>query len=266
MVEPGIGGFSKHGLGAIGDAETSFLDHHAVVRAVADGQHLRWIESEFLAQRDKARALGHSIDDWVTNEAGELASLGSQAIGLHAVEADHFGDGFGERSEPARDQKARRAVRAHRPDQSRGTRIGRNAFCEAGCDRAFVEIPEQRNALAQRARKIEFALHRALRNLGDAAFQAGKIGELVDTFLSDDGRIHVCHQRFLPPMGLALHDHVNVSELALKKAAHPGDIAIDRNIGRRPVLDPSPFACLQPNRRKQANGIGNVIPREPIRC
>ena len=72
---------------------------------------------------------------------------------------------------------------------------GRNPLSQALLDRGFLQPFQQGDALVQRAREIEFAAHRALGNLGHLRLHAQEIGQLVDAFLPDHGRIHVAHQQ-----------------------------------------------------------------------
>ena len=62
---------------------------------------------------------------------------------------------------------------------------------EALGDRSFVQPCQQRHPLAQRGGEIEFTPHRALGDRGDLRLDPGIVGEFVDAFLPDHGRIHV---------------------------------------------------------------------------
>ncbi len=68
---------------------------------------------------------------------------------------------------------------------------GADAFVETAGDRALVQPRQQRHPFAQRASEIEFALHRPLGDFGDLRLDPGVVGQFVDAFLPDHGRIHV---------------------------------------------------------------------------
>ena len=66
-----------------------------------------------------------------------------------------------------------------------------DSLVEALRDRAFLEPFEQGDTLAQRAFELQLATHCPLGNVGNAILQPCKIGQFVDTFLPDHGRVHV---------------------------------------------------------------------------
>src|SRR6185312_3345296 len=68
---------------------------------------------------------------------------------------------------------------------------------------------EQRHAFAQRRLEGDLAAHRALGDGRDMRLQAHKIGQFVDAFLADHGRIHVGKEKLLAPMHQWLNDDVD---------------------------------------------------------
>ena len=87
---------------------------------------------------------------------------------------------------------------------------------------------EQGHALAQRRRELDLAAHGALGDGGDMRLQADMIGELVDAFLADHGRIHVGEEQRLAAAARRLHH--DVDGRAGERRAHAiGDsAAVDR--------------------------------------
>ena len=86
---------------------------------------------------------------------------------------------------------------------------------------ALVEPGEQPHPLTQRAREIELALHRPLGDPRDAVLEPDIIGELVDAFLADDGRIHVGDEQPLPARLVGLDDEVDALERRRAPSARP---------------------------------------------
>ena len=97
--------------------------------------------------------------------------------------------------EPAGHQHRVAAARVQRFDQRARAGHRADAVGKALLDGGFGQILQQADPFLQRAFEIEFALHGALGDRGDAILQPREIGELVDAFLPDHGRIHVRHQQ-----------------------------------------------------------------------
>ena len=102
----------------------------------------------------------------------------------------------------------------------------------------FIEPAEQGDPLAERAGEIQFALHRALGDRGDLRLDPGIIGEFVDAFLPDHGRIHVGdEQRFLARPG-RLDDDVDPFPSLVSRAHRRWIFVEHRGRPRSPSLDP----------------------------
>ena len=67
----------------------------------------------------------------------------------------------------------------------------------------------RRDALAQRRLELDLAAHGALGDRGDDGLQPGHVGEFVDAFLADHGRIHVGDDEALAPLGEPLHHDID---------------------------------------------------------
>ena len=98
---------------------------------------------------------------------------------------------------------------AHRPDQGLRPGIGPHPFRQASRDDRFVEPLEQRDPLLERRGEIEFAAHRPLGDRGNLRLDPGIIGQFVEAFLPDHGRIHVGDEQFLLAIIGGLDDHVD---------------------------------------------------------
>ena len=86
--------------------------------------------------------------------------------------------------------------------------------------------------------KIELALHRPLGDPRDLVLEAGIIGELVDAFLADDGRIHVGDEQPLPARLLRLDDDVDALE-AVERPARGLRFAGEAQVRRIALVDPA---------------------------
>ncbi len=143
---------------------------------------------ELLAQNRRLdRAVGYRANE----PAGEFAAIHRKPVADDPLETKHLRDRIGKVVEAARYQHRARAHRCERGHQRGRTRRGGNPLGEAIMDCAFIEPSEQRDALPQGRLEIEFTLHGAFGDRGDLRLQPCVIGQLVDAFLSDHGRIHV---------------------------------------------------------------------------
>ena len=111
---------------------------------------------------------------------------------------------------------------------------------EAARELALVEPGEQPHALAQRAGEIELALHRALGDPRDLVLEPGIIGELVDAFLADDGRIHVGDEQPLPARLVGLDDDIDARRAPSSAQRAALAIAGKAQVGGIAFVDPVP--------------------------
>ncbi len=66
--------------------------------------------------------------------------------------------------------------------------------------RLQAQALQHADPLQQRAFELKLAAHGPLGDLGDLGLLAGKVGQLVQAFAADDGRIHVGDQQALAPV------------------------------------------------------------------
>ena len=94
-----------------------------------------------------------------------------------------------------------------------------DALGEAAFDHRLLQALEQRDTGVERGFEIELAAHRRLGDGGDLRLDAGIVGQLVDAFDGDHGRIHVGDEQLLAPALRRLDDHVGGRERALQRGA-----------------------------------------------
>ena len=195
-------------LGMIRHAEPGRLDHVEVVRAVTHGE--RRLEPDTLLGGEPFQCGEFRVapEDRVGDITGQAAIGFEERVRVVFMESDQRGDAAGEEGEAARNQGAAGAGRAHRRDQLHGARHQLGFF--PGPLHGFDwQALQHADALAQRAFEVEFAIHRALRDGGDAVLDAGLAGEFVQRLGGDDGAVHVGDQQPLAPTGRRLGDHVH---------------------------------------------------------
>ncbi len=73
---------------------------------------------------------------------------------------------------------------------------------------------EQRDALAQSRHEFDLAAHGARRDPCDMLLHAKEIGDFVETFLGDHGRIHVGDEKLFAPAGGALNNDIDRHDAA----------------------------------------------------
>ena len=188
MVDARGGGLLQHRFGVEGDAEAGSLDHRQIVGAVADRKRSFGIEPEARAQFAQRLELGLAAENRFRDFSGQPSiRIGQQRVGALLVEPDRGGELDGKGGEAAGHHAGVSAIGAHRGDERRAARRQTDALGQHGIDDRGRQSLEQRHALAQRRRESDFAAHGALGDLGNLAFDAGIIGELVDALLADHG-------------------------------------------------------------------------------
>lgn len=237
ILKLGVGHFDERLLGSKSDPETRFLDHQPVIRAIADREDVTLPKTELLTRLYQRVAFRHRVDDRVTNLAAQLSAREYQSVCLDPVETDGTCNRFCKRQEAAGYEKTGRTARAHGLDQRLSARGNLDPFIKTTPQDPFVEAREKANSLPQCARKIQFALHRPLRDSGDLLLEASEIGEFVDAFLADDRRIHVSDQQPLPARLFRLNDDVHVLDSIKCPIGIPG-AARKAKIRRIALVDP----------------------------
>ncbi len=209
MIDAGGRGGCHHGLGMIGNADTSFFDHGKIVRPVAHGQRFFRLEPQLGAEIKKRIELCLAAEDRFLHLAGQLAVFHQKHIGLIVLEADFFGDAGGKERKAAGDKRAGRAMGAHRGAKGAAARHFGDLCFQHTLKLADTEAFEKADPFAQRRLEFKLAAHGPLGDLGDLRLDAERIRQLVDTLLLDDGGIHIRDEQLLAPVGEGLRDYVD---------------------------------------------------------
>ena len=182
-------------LGAIGNAQPGLLDHRNVVGAVADRHNLD-------AQARAGRAPRPAHHAWPEIDYRGPRSVRSACRRVPRTLASN-------RSNPI--CSAIGATKAVKPPETRivsapspawsgpasRAGIGPDPLGQALLDDALRPALAAARPARESAGEIQFALHRPLGDLGDLGLEPGIVGQLVDAFLPDHGRIHVGDQQLL---------------------------------------------------------------------
>ncbi len=149
-----------------------------------------------------------AAEDRLRDAARQLVAVDNERIGARFIEADHRGDAIGEQREAAGDHAGVGAVRPHGGDQRAGARRQSDALFYHLVDRRDRQALEQGDPFAQRRLEGNLAAHGALGDRRHVRFQADVIGEFVDAFLLDHGRIHVGQKQLLAAVGGRLQNDI----------------------------------------------------------
>jgi tRNA dimethylallyltransferase len=218
------------------------LQHRKIVGAVANGQRVVKRESHRGGNLLERVELGVLAEDRLNDFAGQLAAVDHEHIGAVLVGAKTLPNRARELAEAAGDDGDIAAVRPHRLNERARAGIQYDAVFQHILDHGLGQALKQRHALAQRRRKRHFPAHRPLGNRGDALADPGDIRKLIDAFLADQRRIHICDQKALPAMGKRLDDDVDrlLGERALERGALSLEIAGENKIDRNALVEPAP--------------------------
>ena len=238
MIDTSVGYLGQCGFGSKGDAEPGFRNHRNIVRAITDREGLFQSQAKFRSYLGQHIMLATGVDDAAFRQAGQLAVACSEHIGLKPLKPDLTGYRLDERGETTRDQDGRRSPRPHRPDQCCRTCIGTDALGQALVDGRNRQPVEQSNTLLEGSGEIQFAMHRPLGDFGDLRLEPGIVGELVDAFLADHGRIHVGDEQFFLTRSGRVDDDVYTFP-TFKRRAHFFSDSLDLNVCRIALIDPA---------------------------
>jgi hypothetical protein len=248
MVDPRMSCCGHGRLGVKGYSKACFGEHGKIVGAIAHRERLGGQEAMVGTQLEKRSALCFFAEYGLCDQAGQFAIFHEELIGLIVVEADHGGDPIGEKREAAGYEGRVSPMSAHRPDECAAARRQSNALGNDFRDDLHVKVLEQGDAFAQSGLEGYFAAHGAFRYCGDMGLHADEIGELVDAFLADHGRIHVRQEKSLAPIGSRLDDDVDrrsrelAAQYFYKVLAGPGAPRRKKDIGCHTFSEPLLFA------------------------
>ena len=241
------------------DAHPGGGEHPQVVRPVPHGDRVGGRHAARGGDGVQRLDLRRAPQDRQRDAAGELAVFRQQHVRALLVKTQHVGDRAGEIGEPARHQRGPRPLRAHRGDQRpRATRHGDAAGQHVGDDRVRQPF-QQRHARDQGRVEVEFAVHRPGGDRRHRLAEAGDIGEFVQAFLLDHGRIHVRQQhRLAPPRGR--HDgEVEAAFLPVRPdPVEVGGHRVHGKLGRDPVRQPQRVTAVPARLQRRHGVVGQV--------
>ncbi len=195
VIDPGLGGGGDSRLGVKCDAESGLLQHGEVVGAVSDRQCLVGREAVGFGKLLQRGELGRLAQNGLDDPADEFSILDQQRIGSIFMKAQSFANARGKEREAAGNQCGIGAIGAHGLDEGPTARSQGDAMRDRLVHHAGVEAGEKLHALAKGGLEGDFAAHRAFGDFGDLLLQPDEIGQFIDAFLLDHGRIHVGEQK-----------------------------------------------------------------------
>ena len=265
MVEPGVGDRGQRRLGAIGDAQPRLLDHRHVVGAIADRQRHR-------RRPARARSRASTSASRLTAASTIRPSTAPVSLPSRDLQADWprtgrsptaSATGAAKAVKPPETSMVSAPLRAHRPDQRRRAGIGPHPLGKAARDDRLRPSPAAgRPARASAAAKSSSPCIARSVIAATSRLEPGIIGQLVDAFLADDGRIHVGDEQPLSRELGRLDDDIDAFP-AFQRRARCGCVGDTR--GR-------PHRLRRSSRRKRASSRAAVERRshqpviEPSGC
>ncbi len=177
--------------------EAGGLDHIEIIGAIADSDGGGKRQGARFGQGLEAIELGGLVDNRARHRAGQRVAVEFQHIGNGFIKADALADIVGKESEAAGDEGREGAEGLHGLHQRAAARRIGDALATDFLDDAAFEPLDQTDAVAQRLLEIQFTIHGAGGDFGDLRFDPHGIGQLVDAFLLDHGRIHIGDQNLL---------------------------------------------------------------------
>lgn len=235
MVHARLGGGGHRRLGVKSNAEPGFLQHGEIVGSVADRQRLVGREAMGGGQFLERGELGRLAENGFGHAAGQAAVLDFQNIGAAFVEADGLADGRGEQGEAAGDQGGIGPMRAHGLHQRPSAGSQGDALFDRLVHHAGVEPGKQGDALAQRRLEGDLAAHGAFGDFRHHVLEPDEIGQFIDAFLADHGRIHIGEQQLLAPPFQRLDENIDRRGAKAKPQHGRRGAAVGR-VGERAVV------------------------------
>ncbi len=263
MLDAHLRLFGNDRLGVQRDAKSRGLYHVEVVRAVADRQSERDGDLPLRRERAQPLELGRLAEDRLAHRPVQGVALEDKSVGHGFIEADALGDVVGKKGEAARHQGGVGAIGLHRLHESAATGGQRDPLAADFLDAGAVEALEQGHPRPQGALEVELAAHRPRGDGGDLSLDAHRIGELVDAFLLDHGRIHVGDQQPLAAIGEGQEGHVD-GPSRRERSRHGGGIRRFRldDLGGNALVEPvdlaAGFALHRGNQRGVERRLGGI--------
>ena len=149
-----------------------------------------------------------------------------QPVADHAFKPQPLRHRIGELVKAAGYQHRLRAVRLQRGDQRARAGHVEDALIQTLLDRVLAQPAQQPDPLGQRLGKVEFTLHRAFGDVGDLVLQAREVGQFIDAFGGNHGRIHVGYEHPRHARRVIADQQVHRRKLCVEHAAQGGGGAV----------------------------------------
>lgn len=242
MIDPPFCCGSHRRLGPEGEPDAGGGEHRQIVRAVADGHCLLERDPTLGGQGEQRFQFGLAGHERPLHSTGDTARRQLQPVRHAMIKTEPRRNPLGKNREPARNERGRGSSSAHRRYQR---------SCSGGEPNAgsrFFEHPvlhpcEQAHPRLKRGGKIDLAIHRATRDVGDLRPKAEKIGKLVEHFIRDDRRLHIGDEKALAPASQRLDHNID------RRAADHGTRGfLDRGRADRVADEIAGFVWREPDR------------------
>ncbi|RMO16054.1 hypothetical protein ALQ47_05300 [Pseudomonas cichorii] len=179
-------------LGAERDPETGNRQHRQVIGTVTHRNRLLQAQTFLVRQLAQQIRLALSIDNRLDRHTGHLAIDHFQLVGEHVIDTQLRLQLPGKVSETAR--KDRGLV-------AQALEFGKQVFSAFGqaqgstdlIQHLHIQPLEQRQALLEAGAEIQLATHGALGDFRNLLTDASRLGQFIDDFGLDQGRVHVEH-------------------------------------------------------------------------
>ena len=202
MVHPHLTLRCDRWFGVQRHARARQRQHPQIVRPISHGQDLRGGYPQPCRDIHQSLHLGLFAQNGQRDLSGQSALCHQQRVGPVLIKPQDGRDLGGKGCEPARHQGTVSPLRLHRGKQGLAARHQRDAVTDHMVDDLGIQPFQQPNPFDKRCFKIQFPIHRPRRNARHQRTHARLVGQFVDAFLLDHGRIHIRQQQPLfAPLG-----------------------------------------------------------------
>jgi tRNA dimethylallyltransferase len=191
-----------------GNADPGGGEHRHIIGAVTDGHRQLQRNLMLGGERNERFSLGFTGHDWLDHRAGDAAGRQRDSVGDNVVKTQFGRDPLGEGHQPAGNQRRHGSRGTHRRDQLPGSGRHPDAL-GCGFEQAILDSGEQRDALFERGREIDLAVHRTAGDVRDRLAQPDKIAEFVEHLVFDDCRFQIGDEQPLAPFHHRLDNDID---------------------------------------------------------
>ena len=211
MVDTDTGLLLNRWFGAKGNPGSGHRNHLQIIGTIANGNRIICRNAVLGSQHFQGINLGLAVQHRLLHLAGQgIIRMGQQDIGLVKIKAQFATHGGCEKVKPARYQSGEGPVGPHGGHQFAGATGIFNPFPgfikHRGC-----HPREQPDPFIKGRFKVQFAIHGARGNGGNAVFDSGKIGKFVKRFARHHRAVHIGNQQLFGSPGNRLHHLVGIN-------------------------------------------------------